>query len=65
MPDLTELIDLNRISMGFVMILVLGVVSFGTACAFAIFIISNIREYGIMKAMGVTSKETVALIFLK
>jgi len=45
------------------MVLVLGVVSFGTACAFAIFIISNIREYGIMKAMGVTPGETAMLIF--
>ncbi len=63
MPDLTQLIELNRISMGFVMVLVLGVVSFGTACAFTIFIISNIREYGIMKAMGVTPAETAALIF--
>jgi len=63
MPDLTQLIELNQISMGFVMFLVLGVVSFGTACAFAIVIISNIREYGIMKAMGVTSGEIVMLIF--
>jgi len=63
MPDLTQLIDLNRISMGFIMVLVLGVVSFGTACAFAIFIISNIREYGILKAMGVTPSETALLIF--
>ncbi len=65
MPDLTQLIELNRISMGFVMVLVLGVVSFGTACAFTIFIISNIREYGIMKAMGVTSLETTMLIFFE
>jgi ABC-type lipoprotein release transport system permease subunit len=65
MPDLTQLIELNRISMGFILLLVLGVVSFGTACAFAIFIISNIREYGIMKAMGVTPKETAMLIFFE
>ena len=63
MPDLTQLIELNRISMGFVMVLVLGVVSFGMACAFTIVIISNIREYGVMKAMGVTSGETAMLIF--
>ena len=63
MPGLMQLIELNRISMGFVMILVLGIVSFGTACAFAIVIISNIREYGIMKAMGVTPGETALLIF--
>lgn len=63
MPDLVQLIELNRISMGFVMVLVLGVVSFGTACAFAIFIISSIREYGVMKSMGVTPAETTLLIF--
>lgn len=62
MPDLKQLIELNRISMGFVMILVLGVVSFGIACAFAIVIVSMIREYGIMKAMGVTPAETTFLI---
>lgn len=63
MPDLVQLIELNRISMGFVMFLVLGVVSFGTACAFAIFIVSSIREYGVMKAMGVTPGEMSLLIF--
>lgn len=63
LPDLTQLIDLNRISMGFVLVLVLGVVAFATASAFAIFIVSRIREYGIMKAMGVTSRETAGLIF--
>lgn len=63
MPDLTQLIELNRISMGFVMVLVLGVVAFATASAFAISIISRLREYGIMKSMGVTAKETVLLIF--
>jgi len=63
MPGLTQLIELNQISIGFVMVLVLGVVSFGIACAFAIFIINSIREYGVMKAMGVTPKETAMLIF--
>ena len=63
MPDLRQLIELNRISMVFVLVLVLGVVSFGIACAFSIFIINNIREYGIMKAMGVTPGETAMLIF--
>ncbi len=65
MPDLKQLIELNRISMVFVLVLVLGVVSFGIACAFSIFIINNIREYGIMKAMGVTPGETAGLIFFE
>ncbi|MDQ1330993.1 MAG: FtsX protein [Thermodesulfobacteriota bacterium] len=63
MPDLKQLIDLNYISMSIVMVLVFGVVSLGIACAFSIFILKNIREYGIMKAMGVSPYETLLLIF--
>jgi ABC-type lipoprotein release transport system permease subunit len=62
MPDLVQLIDLNYLSMSIVMVLVFGVVSVGIACAFVIFILKNIREYGIMKAMGVTSREMTLLI---
>jgi lipoprotein-releasing system permease protein len=62
MPDLLQLIDLNYISMGIVMVLVFGVVSLGIACAFVIFIFKNLREYGIMKAMGVTPREITHLI---
>jgi ABC-type lipoprotein release transport system permease subunit len=65
MPDLKQLIDLNRISMGLVMVLVLGVVSFGIACAFTIVIINTLREYGIIKAMGVTPFEAGLLIFFQ
>ena len=63
MPDLKQLIDLNYISMSIVMVLVFGVVSFGIACAFSIFILKNLREYGIMKAMGVSPSETLLLVF--
>ena len=62
MPDLRQLIDLNYVSMAIVMVLVFGVVSLGISCAFVIFIIKNLREYGIMKAMGVTPGETTLLI---
>jgi len=62
MPDLKQLIDLNYISMSIVILLVFGVVSLGIACAFVIIILKNIREYGILKAMGVTSGETLLLI---
>lgn len=65
MPDLKELIDLNYISMSIVMALVFGVVSIGIAGAFSIFIFKNMREYGVMKAMGVTSRETAFLIISK
>jgi ABC-type lipoprotein release transport system permease subunit len=63
MPDLVQLIDLNYASMGIVMVLVFGIVALGIACIFIIFILKNLREYGIMKAMGVTSREMILLIF--
>ena len=65
MPDLRQLIDLNYVSMGIVLILVFGVVSLGVGCAFVIFILKNLREFGIMKALGVTSQEMATLIILK
>ena len=65
MPDLKQLIDLQYISMAMVIVLVFGVVSVGIACSFVIFIIKNMREYGIMKAMGVTSEEMTLFIVLK
>ena len=65
MPDLRQLIDLEYLSMGVVTVLVFGVVSLGIACAFVIFILKNLREYGIMKAMGVTNREMTLLIFLE
>jgi ABC-type lipoprotein release transport system permease subunit len=65
MPDLLQLIDLNYVSMNIVMFLVFGVVSIGIACAFAIFILKNMREYGIMKSMGVTPGETCYLIMIE
>lgn len=65
MPDLRQLIDLEAVSMVVVIVLVFGVVAIGIACSFVIFIIRNMREYGIMKAMGVTSAEMSLLIVIK
>jgi lipoprotein-releasing system permease protein len=62
MPDLKQLIDLNFVSMGIVIVLVFGIVSLGISCAFVIFILKNLREHGIMKAMGILPAETVSLI---
>jgi len=62
MPDLKQLIDLNFVSMGIVMVLVFGIVSLGISCAFVIFILKNLREHGIMKAMGILPTEAVLLI---
>ncbi len=63
MPDLEQLIALNYLSMGIVILIVFMVVSSGIACAFSIFILRDIREYGIMKVMGITPMETALLIF--
>ncbi len=65
MPDLVQLIDLNYVSMSIVIALVFGVVSLGIACAFVVFILKNLREYGIMKAMGVTPGELAFLIVIE
>ena len=54
MPDLRQLIDLNYVSMNLVTVLVFSVVAIGVACAFVVFVLKNIREYGIMRSMGVT-----------
>ena len=63
MPDLRQLIELNYLSMGIVMILVFIVISLGIAGAFSIFILKNVRVYGIMKVMGVTPVEMGFLVF--
>lgn len=65
MPDLQQLIDLNYVSMSMVTVLVFGVVALGIACAFVIFIMKHLREYGIMKAMGVTAREMMQLIVME
>jgi len=65
MPDLRQLIDLEAVSMVVVILLVFGVVAIGIACSFVIFIIRNMREYGVLKAMGVSTAEMVKLIVAK
>ncbi len=62
MPDLRQLIDLNYVSMSIVTFIVFGLVALGVSSAFVIFILKNLREYGIVKAMGVTPAEVGFLI---
>lgn len=62
MPDLRQLIDLNYVSMSIVIFIVFGLVAVGVSSAFVIFILKNLREYGIVKAMGVTPVEISFLI---
>jgi ABC-type lipoprotein release transport system permease subunit len=65
MPDLRQLIDLNYVSMSLVIFIVFGLVALGVSSAFVIFILKNLREYGIVKAMGVTPLEIGFLIATK
>jgi ABC-type antimicrobial peptide transport system permease subunit len=62
LPGVGELIELNYLSMDIVTGLVFAVVALGLACAFVIFILRDVREYGVMKAMGVSTAETVLLL---
>lgn len=65
MPDLRQLIDLNYVSMSIVTFIVFGLVAVGVSSAFVIFILKNLREYGIVKSMGVTPFEIGLLIGLE
>lgn len=65
MPDLRQLIDLNYVSMSIVTFIVFGLVAVGVSSAFVIFILKNLREYGIVKSMGVTPFEIGLLIALE
>jgi len=62
MPDLNQLIELNYLCMALVIILVFAIVSIGISCTFLIFTLKNLREHGVMKAMGTMSTETALLI---
>jgi len=62
MPDLKQLIDLDSICMAIVVTLVFAIVSVGISCAFLIFTLKNLREHGIMKAMGFLSGDTALLL---
>ncbi len=62
MPDLKQLIDLEYICMAIVIILVFAIVAVGISCTFLIFTLKNLREHGIMKAMGFLSGDTALLL---
>jgi ABC-type lipoprotein release transport system permease subunit len=62
---LTQLLELNDICVNILVLIVLGVVSLGCAGSFAIFVVSRIKEYGVLRAMGVTGLETGILICLQ
>jgi ABC-type lipoprotein release transport system permease subunit len=65
MPDLRQLIELNYVSMTLVTCIVFALVALGVASAFVIFILKNLREFGIVKAMGVGPWENTFLIAME
>ncbi|MFH0783837.1 MAG: ABC transporter permease [Pseudomonadota bacterium] len=62
MPDLRQLIDLEFFCMAIVIILIFAIVSLGISCIFLIFTLKNLREHGMMKAMGLLSGDTALLL---
>ncbi len=62
MPDLQQLIELDSFCMAIVITLVFAIVSLGISCIFLIFTLKNLREHGIMKAMGLLSGDTALLL---
>lgn len=65
MPDLVQLIELNEVSTKLIMVLVFLLVGFGISNTFVLTTLERFREFGIMKAMGMTPGELVFLIFLE
>ncbi len=65
LPDLIQLIKLNEISTRIIMVLVFLLVGFGICNTFILTIVERFKEFGILKAMGLTPKDLVGLIFLE
>lgn len=65
MPDLQQLIDLNNVCMTLVLVLVFAIVAVGISCSFLVFSLKNIREYGLLQAMGVQVAETAFFLLLQ
>ncbi len=65
MPDLLQLIEMNEIAMQIIILFVFVLVGFGISNSYVLTIVERFREFGILKAMGVTPRELVGLIFLE
>jgi ABC-type lipoprotein release transport system permease subunit len=65
MPDLVQLIEMNGVSMGIILVLVYGLVGFGISNTFVLTIVERYREFGILKAMGLRPGELEVLVFLE
>ncbi len=65
MPDLVQLIKMNEVSAGILMTLVFILVGFGIANNYILTIVERFKEFGILKAMGMTANGLVWLVFLE
>ncbi len=65
MPDLLQLIEMNEVAMRILILFIFILVGFGISNSFVLTIVERFREFGILKAMGVTPKELVGLVFLE
>jgi len=65
MPDLIQLIEMNEVAMGILMLFIFILVGFGISNSFVLTIVERFREFGILKALGVTPRELVGLVFLE
>jgi ABC-type lipoprotein release transport system permease subunit len=65
MPDLLQLIEMNEVAMRILILFVFILVGFGISNSFVLTIVERFREFGILKAMGVTPRELVGLVFLE
>jgi ABC-type lipoprotein release transport system permease subunit len=65
MPDLLQLIEMNETAMRILILFVFILVGFGISNSFVLTIVERFREFGILKAVGVTPKELVGLVFLE
>ena len=65
MPDLKQLIDLDNICMGILIVLVFAIVAAGLASIFTVFTLKNLRDHGIMQALGFRNSDTAVLLVLQ
>lgn len=65
LPELVQLISLNGVSMGIVLILALLILAFGVSNTVFISINERTREFGILKAMGVRPSQTALLVLVE
>lgn len=64
-PDLVQLIEMNDVSVALVMLFVFILVGLGIGNLFVLTIVERFHEFGILKAMGVTPREVLWLVFLE